>query len=286
MTRFPLLFQAYDVQTIQICPERGDISMAAEDQLLSIVVSEEVQIASILSAEAVKASQTAFWITQIPIARISAQPVSTIVNQIAEVQNSISCVMRSAADKEISIASKVNAIKGVRTNICWTQAACPSAPTASEDGEGPSTGDLIDNGDFETGNFTGWAQTDSSVVAPTQVGVQGDPYSAFYVVEMASATSTISQAVGPIAGGQPVRLAFGAAGSTANLTLTLTLTYYQGATPISSDSKTNYLTPNNNYITFVYIFVPPTTADSLVLSFSRNAASGFINVDNVTLQAV
>jgi hypothetical protein len=95
--------------------------MALPTAILSAIVSEEQQMASILSSEAVKASTTAAWISSITLSQLSAEgdTLNEVISKAVCVEKSVACVVGAAADKEISIAAKVGAVESNPVNINW-----------------------------------------------------------------------------------------------------------------------------------------------------------------------
>jgi hypothetical protein len=85
--------------------------MATSDLILSIVASEQGFLASILSAEVVKADTTARWVN-IADVFISGQPINAIISLAVTVEDSVANVITAAADKEVAIAAKVAAVLG------------------------------------------------------------------------------------------------------------------------------------------------------------------------------
>lgn len=95
--------------------------MAIPEAVLSAVVSEEQQLASIISSEAIKASTTAAWISSITLASLLAEgdTLNEVISKAVCVQKTIGGVIEAAADKEIAIAAKVSAIASTPFPINW-----------------------------------------------------------------------------------------------------------------------------------------------------------------------
>jgi hypothetical protein len=248
---------------------------------LATIVSQQANLTSILSAEAVKTSQTAYWITQIPLSQILNQPVKQIIQEIVSVQRAIGCEIGSAADMEVAIAAKVNAVTGNKSSICWKRGCDCCCPPVCEVSCAP-TGNLIVNGDFETGNFSGWSATNATVVAS---GGAVASFSGTYVAQLTTATTgRISQNV-LITGGCPLQITFATAAQTVNPTLTANLRYFQGTLALAPIvTKTIAYDNPNTFYTFVYLDTPPSNADNLTVEFVRDTASGNVWIDNVTLE--
>lgn len=260
--------------------------MGFNSQFRGYALSEESYIVSILSAEAVKASQTAYWLTQIPVAKVSTQTVKDIVGQVRDIENAVSSALRTAADKEVAIAAKLNAINCEKDCLKWVQAPCPVVTPAEEGASNQVSANLLVNGDFETGTFSPWSATSpgASVTIVTGGGAP-NPYSGLYVAQMFQVSVNISQTIFNITGGIPVTLAFGVLGSVAQTRIRVNLDYRQGTTLISSDTRDILLSPSNNYITLYYIYPVPSGADNIVLTFTRlDSGSGYIAIDNVVLR--
>ena len=107
--------------------------MAIQDEILSIVASEQGFLASILSAEAVKASATAAWVTNIDISTlVSTETPNQVISKAINMECVIAHVIDAAADKEIAIAAKVGAVNGLPVNIVWApKGGCTSNSTCT-----------------------------------------------------------------------------------------------------------------------------------------------------------
>lgn len=244
---------------------------------ISTVISQQINLSSILSAEAVKSSQTAFWLTQIPLSQILNQPVNRIIDQIVDLQKAIGCEVGSAADMEVAIAAKINAVTGNKADICWKPGNnCCCCPRTTEVTCSP-TGNLITNGDFEP-DLTGWA----AVNAVTDTTPE---FSGMYVARLNSLTTgSISQNI-IIPEGCPLQLSFAATAQNTVPTLTVNLRFRQGGAPILPVvTKTIMFDNPFSFYTYVYLITPPANADNVTLEFTRNAVAGHIYIDNVTLE--
>ncbi len=256
--------------------------MSTEDQILSIVASEEGYLASILSAEVVKTSQTAYWLSQISFAQISSQSIEKIINEIIDLDNSVSCILRTAADKEVGIAAKVNAVKGIKNCLTWAPGDCPCRDGGDNNDDEEASGELLINGDFETGDFSGWTETDANVI-DTRLSATV-PFSGYYVAELPSETSSISQAVSNIPEEVPIQISLGVRGTNFNHIMTMTLSFRSGTTVLSSEVKEVALDPRNQFITLLYVYKTPANTDNILLSFTRDTSIRSIFIDNVSLQ--
>ncbi len=95
--------------------------MATSDIILSIVASEQGYLASILSAEVVKADRVAHWISLIADESVQSESDwNSIVSKAVAMEGALSDVVNSAANKEIAIAAKVAAVMGNTVgSISW-----------------------------------------------------------------------------------------------------------------------------------------------------------------------
>jgi hypothetical protein len=105
--------------------------MAIPSAVLSAVVSEQQQLASILSSEAIKASTAAVWISSITLASLLAEgdTLNEVISKSVCVQKTVGGVIEAAADKEVAIAAKVAAINNAPFPISWKSTAVINCET-------------------------------------------------------------------------------------------------------------------------------------------------------------
>lgn len=260
-------------------------------EFLSIIAEEEASLASILSAEAVKAVETARWITLISDDDIAQLPPGEIIRNVVDVQRSVSCVLSSAADKEIAIAAKTCALLGGKcAPITWQVVRCDRCcPCPTE--KCPSTGDVVINGDFED---IGPDPANPVLVGWTAINARprvrdGQPVSTFFsgnVVAVlgspnVSANASISQTV-PVNGGCPYQLTFAGSGNPAGPIVTVQVEFRSNGV-ISAFTK-RITTLGSGYHTFVYMLDAPEGATSATITFSKTL-SGEIFIDLVTFSS-
>lgn len=101
--------------------------MPVPPEILSIIASEQAFLASTLSAEASKASQTARWLSLFTPAAITGEGFNPIVQKAISVENAVAGVITSTANKEVAIAAKVSALNGNPLTLNWTN-CCPPTP--------------------------------------------------------------------------------------------------------------------------------------------------------------
>lgn len=92
--------------------------MATSDLILSIVASEQGFLASILSAEVIKAERSAHWISLISDVSVVSESWNDILTKALCVEKAVSCVINATARKEAAIAAKVTAIQSGSANLC------------------------------------------------------------------------------------------------------------------------------------------------------------------------
>ena len=260
-------------------------------EFLSIIASEEASLASILSAEAVKAGETARWITLISDSDLLQQSPGEIIEHIVNVQKSVSAVISSTADKEIAIAAKTCALLGNKcAPITWQVIRCVEpCPCPTE--MCPSTGNVIVNGDFED---IGADPANPVLVAWNAVNARprvrnGQPISTFFSGDVVavlgspnvSGDASISQSV-PVNGGCPYQLAFAGSGNPAGPIVTVTVEFRSNG--VVSTLTRRITTLGSGYHTYVYVLDAPEGATSATITFSKTL-SGEIFIDLVTFSA-
>ncbi|HOB88001.1 MAG: DUF642 domain-containing protein [Bacillota bacterium] len=257
-------------------------------EILSVIADEEESIASILSAEAVKAAETARWITLITDEDLEQLTPNEIIGSIVQIQRSVSCVLSSAAEKEIAIAAKLCALLGTKCGpIIWKVISRDKCLPCPEE-QCPSTGDVIINGDFEdTGSdpedpqLVGWdvvnaeprvrnGEPVSTVFSGNVVAVLGSPNT--------SQDASISQTV-PVNGGCPYQLTFAASGNPAGPTLSVQVEFFSNGS-ISTFNRV-ITTLGQGYHTYVYVLDTPENATSATITFIKEGA-GESSIDLVT----
>ena len=260
-------------------------------ELLSTIASEEASLASILSAEAVKADATARWVTLISDSDISQQTPGQIIEHVVNIQKSVSSVISSTADKEVAIAAKTCALLGKKcAPITWQVIRC-AKPCPCPTEICPRTGNVVVNGDFEDIGpdpnnpvLVGWSATNARPRVRN-----GQPASTFFsgnVVAILGSPSTsgdasISQTV-PVTGGCPYQLTFAGSGSPSGPIVAVTVGFRNDG--IISTFTRRITTLGSGYHTFVYVLDVPQSATSATITFSKTGA-GETFIDLVTFSA-